>query len=154
MQAHIKDKNTLIINTMINDLEKEELLDFISGLKEVSFKELYDIEGNVSGIAFYKDKEPIEQSQLEISRGLSVIISFGLVDDIGNIVSYDDLTSLTLKISDTIIKNKEHFIYEDNTYKTTLSSEDTNIELGIYEGTISFTSEKYNDTINIQVKII
>ena len=53
MQAFIKD-NKLIVNTMIQEDEKPDLLDFIDKTDYMKIKpiKLYDIEGNVSGIAF------------------------------------------------------------------------------------------------------
>lgn len=53
MQAYIKD-NKLIINTMINDYDKSDLLEFInkSKYKKIIPEDLYDIGGNISGIAF------------------------------------------------------------------------------------------------------
>lgn len=53
MQAHIKD-NKLIVNTMIHDNEKEELLQFLKNAETrgVSAIPLYNIEGDKSGVAF------------------------------------------------------------------------------------------------------
>lgn len=53
MQAFIKE-NKLIINTMIQEDEKPDLLKYIEQIdyKKVEPIKLYDIEGNVSGIAF------------------------------------------------------------------------------------------------------
>ena len=58
MQAYIKDGN-LIINDMIQETEKEELTKFIDrALSDgVLPTALYNIEGNVSGIAFKVRKE-------------------------------------------------------------------------------------------------
>lgn len=60
MQAFIKN-NKLIVNTMIHDNEKDELLDFIekAEIHGVSAETLYNIEGDKSGIAF-SIKEEIE----------------------------------------------------------------------------------------------
>ena len=53
MQAFIQN-NSLIINSMIQENEKLDLLKFIekTDYKTVKPVKLYDIEGNVSGIAF------------------------------------------------------------------------------------------------------
>ena len=53
MLAFIKE-NKLIVNTQIHESEKEELLNFINSIegKSIEFEKLYDIDGNVSGIAF------------------------------------------------------------------------------------------------------
>ena len=53
MQAFIKD-NKLIVNTMIQEDEKPGLLEYIDKTEYMKIKpiKLYDIEGNVSGIAF------------------------------------------------------------------------------------------------------
>jgi len=53
MLAFIKD-NKLVVNTQIHESEKDELLDFIENIdgKQVISEKLYDIDGNVSGIAF------------------------------------------------------------------------------------------------------
>ena len=58
MQAYIKD-NKLIINSMIQDEEKENLLDYISKAEStgVVIETLYNTEGNISGIAFKLRKE-------------------------------------------------------------------------------------------------
>lgn len=58
MQAFIKD-NKIVINTMILDNEKEELLAFIEKTKTQNIKAtpLYNIEGNTSGIAFSLEEE-------------------------------------------------------------------------------------------------
>lgn len=53
MQAFIKD-NKLIINNMINESEKADLIKFINNIENKAIKAtiLYDIEGNKSGISF------------------------------------------------------------------------------------------------------
>ena len=53
MLAFIKDKK-LVVNTQIHESERDELLDFIENIdgKQVISEKLYDIDGNVSGIAF------------------------------------------------------------------------------------------------------
>lgn len=53
MLAFIKD-NKLVVNTQIHESERDELLDFIENIdgKQVISEKLYDIDGNVSGIAF------------------------------------------------------------------------------------------------------
>jgi hypothetical protein len=53
MLAFIKD-NKLVVNTQIHESEKDELLDFIENIdgKQVISEKLYDIDGNVYGIAF------------------------------------------------------------------------------------------------------
>lgn len=53
MQSFIKD-NKLIVNTMIHDNERKELLDFlkVAEIRGVSATPLYNVEGNKSGIAF------------------------------------------------------------------------------------------------------
>lgn len=53
MLAFIKD-NKLVVNTQIHESEKDELLNFIENIdgKQVISEKLYDINGNVSGIAF------------------------------------------------------------------------------------------------------
>lgn len=58
MDAFIKD-NKIIINTMIQENEKSDLLDFIeqAKTKEIISTPLYNIEGNVSGIAFKLKEE-------------------------------------------------------------------------------------------------
>lgn len=55
MLAFIKD-NKLIVNTQIHESEKEELLNFIENIdgKQIESEKLYDINGNISGIAFKK----------------------------------------------------------------------------------------------------
>lgn len=55
MLAFIKD-DKLVINTQIHESEKEELLNFIEKIdgKQVESEKLYDIDGNISGIAFKK----------------------------------------------------------------------------------------------------
>ncbi len=54
MLAFIKN-NKLIVNTQVHESEKEDLNNWIDNLRTgaLKFKELYDIEGNVSGIEFY-----------------------------------------------------------------------------------------------------
>ncbi len=57
MQAYIKD-NSLIINSMILEDEKESLLNYINKAKEgVIPTVLYNIEGDISGIKFDVRKE-------------------------------------------------------------------------------------------------
>ena len=53
MQAFIKD-NKMIINSMILEDDKEKLLDFINNIKDKEIKPipLYNIDGDISGIAF------------------------------------------------------------------------------------------------------
>ena len=53
MLAFIKD-NKLVVNTQIHESERDELLNFIENIdgKQVITEKLYDIDGNVSGIAF------------------------------------------------------------------------------------------------------
>lgn len=53
MQAYFKD-NKLIINTMIFDNDKSELINFIKDtyIKKVIPEPLYDINGDISGISF------------------------------------------------------------------------------------------------------
>jgi len=53
MLAFIKD-NKLVVNTQIHESERDELLNFIENIdgKQVISEKLYDIDGNVSGIAF------------------------------------------------------------------------------------------------------
>ena len=53
MQGFIKD-NKLIVNTMIQKDEREEILDYIKKAKSRTIKlvELYDINGDISGISF------------------------------------------------------------------------------------------------------
>lgn len=53
MLAFIKD-NKLVVNTQIHEIERDELLNFIENIdgKQVISEKLYDIDGNVSGIAF------------------------------------------------------------------------------------------------------
>lgn len=55
MLAFIKD-NKLIVNTQIHESEKEELLNFIENIdgKQIESEKLYDINGDISGIAFKK----------------------------------------------------------------------------------------------------
>lgn len=55
MLAFIKD-NKLIVNTQIHESEKEELLNFIENMdgKQIESEKLYDINGDISGIAFKK----------------------------------------------------------------------------------------------------
>ena len=54
MLAFIKN-NKLIVNTQVHESEKEDLNNWIDNLRTgaLKFKELYDIEGNISGIEFY-----------------------------------------------------------------------------------------------------
>lgn len=53
MLAFVKD-DKLVVNTQIHQCEKQELLNYIDLVNEygVVTEQLYDIEGNVSGIAF------------------------------------------------------------------------------------------------------
>ena len=53
MQAFIKD-NKLVINTMIQDDERPDLLNYIEKLENSNLVPitLYNVEGNISGIAF------------------------------------------------------------------------------------------------------
>ena len=53
MLAFIKD-NKLVVNTQIHESEKDELLSFIENIdgKQIESEKLYDIDGNISGIAF------------------------------------------------------------------------------------------------------
>lgn len=55
MLAFIKD-NKLVVNTQIHESEKDELLSFIENIdgKQIESEKLYDIDGNISGIAFKK----------------------------------------------------------------------------------------------------
>ena len=53
MEAFIKD-DKIIINTMIQQNERDELLDYIQKAESRVIKpvKLYDVLGNISGIAF------------------------------------------------------------------------------------------------------
>lgn len=53
MQAFIKD-DKLVINTMIQDDERPDLLNYIEKLENSNLVPitLYNVEGNISGIAF------------------------------------------------------------------------------------------------------
>ena len=53
MQAFIKD-NKLVVNTMIQDDEGPDLLNYIEKLENSNLVPitLYNVEGNISGIAF------------------------------------------------------------------------------------------------------
>lgn len=53
MQAFIKD-NKLVVNTMIQDDERPVLLNYIEKLENSNLVPitLYNVEGNISGIAF------------------------------------------------------------------------------------------------------
>ena len=53
MQAFIKD-NKLVVNTMIQDDERPDLLNYIEKLENANLVPitLYNVEGNISGIAF------------------------------------------------------------------------------------------------------
>lgn len=53
MQAFIKD-NRLIVNSMIFKDDKAKLLNYIEQMenKDIIPEKLYDVEGNISGIAF------------------------------------------------------------------------------------------------------
>jgi hypothetical protein len=53
MEAFIKD-DKLIVNTMILDNEKDELLEYIKKAESRVIKpiKLYDVLGNISGVAF------------------------------------------------------------------------------------------------------
>lgn len=53
MLAFIKD-NKLVVNTQIHESEKDELLNFIENIegKQIEAEKLYDINGDISGIAF------------------------------------------------------------------------------------------------------
>ena len=53
MQAFIKD-NKLVVNTMIQDDERPYLLNYIEKLENSNLVPitLYNVEGNISGIAF------------------------------------------------------------------------------------------------------
>lgn len=53
MQAFIKD-NKLVVNTMIQDDERPDLLNYIEKLENSNLVPitLYNVEGNISGIAF------------------------------------------------------------------------------------------------------
>ena len=53
MQAFIKD-NKLVVNTMIQDDERPDLLNYIEKLENSNLVPitLYTVEGNISGIAF------------------------------------------------------------------------------------------------------
>ena len=64
MQAFIKD-NKLVINTMIQQDERPELLNYIEKIETSNIipMTLYDVEGNISGIAF-KLEEKGEQEDV------------------------------------------------------------------------------------------
>ena len=53
MQAFIKD-NKLVVNTMIQDDERPDLLNYIEKLENSNLVPitLYNVEGNISGITF------------------------------------------------------------------------------------------------------
>ena len=87
MQAYFKDNNTLIINTMIDKNEKDRLVDFVSAADNVTFKKLYDIEGEVSGIMFIKSDIP----SIEVMKGISTVISFDLSDDNDVLIDVNDI---------------------------------------------------------------
>ena len=58
MQAFIKD-NKLVVNTMIQDDERPDLLNYIEKLENSNLVPitLYNVEGNISGIAFKLEKK-------------------------------------------------------------------------------------------------
>ena len=76
MQAFIKN-NKLIINTMIQDNEKEDLLKFINEIKSKQADPviLYNIEGNISGIAFNIVEEDRYNMYAEIKSENKVLIN-------------------------------------------------------------------------------
>lgn len=156
MLLHVKDRNTLIVNTMINDVEKPELLEFLNNLNHVKFDKLYDINGNVSGVAFYKSDSDI--AILDIYRESSVILSFELTDDDGNPIAYEDVSSISLKCtknSELIFeKLLEDFRYEDGKFKVDLSSQDTNLPIGDYDLTLECSTVEYSDAVEFILKIL
>lgn len=54
MQAFIKDKNELIINSQIIENEKADLIEFTEKAEErgVEVVKLFDTEGNTAGVKF------------------------------------------------------------------------------------------------------
>ena len=58
MQAFIKD-NKLVVNTMIQDDERPDLLNYIEKLENSNLVPitLYNVEGDISGIAFKLEEE-------------------------------------------------------------------------------------------------
>lgn len=65
MQAFIKD-NRMIINSMILDDDREKLLDFISYIedKDVKAIPLYNIKGDISGLAFEAEENNIQDAEI------------------------------------------------------------------------------------------
>jgi hypothetical protein len=59
MQAFLKDKNKIVVNSMIFDDEKQDMINFANSASEngVLITKLYDTEGNVSGVMFKLVKE-------------------------------------------------------------------------------------------------
>lgn len=158
MQAHIKNKDTLIVNTIINDLEKPELLEYISNLKDISFYKLYDINGEVSGIALYGGDS--DTPLVSVYKGVSAVISFGITDNDGNVITMNDIKSLILtcrkdKDSSEIIFTKytSDFRYKDN-FSLALNSEDTNIDSGEYFINVECITDNYKDNLVFTLKVI
>ena len=62
MQAFIKD-DKMVINTMIQQNERAELLDYINKIETSNIipMTLYDVEGNISGIAFKLEEKGEEK---------------------------------------------------------------------------------------------
>jgi len=52
MQVYMKDENTLVINTMIDDRDKDNLLKFINNMNNLNIIKtpLYNTKGDVSGL--------------------------------------------------------------------------------------------------------
>ena len=151
MQAYFKDNNTLIINTMIDKNEKDRLVDFVSAADNVTFKKLYDIEGEVSGIMFIKSDIP----SIEVMKGISTVISFDLSDDNDVLIDVNDIETLTLECSlnDEIIftKNKEDFKFEDSRYYINLTSNDLDVNPGEYLLRIKCKTSNYIDATTVKL---
>lgn len=154
MQAYFKDNNTLIINTMIDKNEKDKLISFINNANDVTFKKLFNIEGEISGIMFVKSESP----SIEITKGISTVISFNLTDDNNKNIEMSDIISLTLECTNLneiiFSKTKEDFRFEDNKYYINLSSKDTSVEPGEYGMYLECTTPNYNDKTYIRLLVI
>ena len=155
MLAFIKD-NKLVVNTQIHESEREELLKYISGLKNVNFSKLYDIDGNVSGIAFIKDESDIPI--VSASQELPAILSFEIIDLEGNIITLEEVNSIDLVCKNDqyifVTKEKEDFTFSNNKFSTVLTSEDMDLEPGDYEIEIECITNTYREIIPIILKVI
>lgn len=156
MLAFIKDNNKLIVNTQIHDSERDELLRYISGLKNINFHKLYDIDGNISGIAFYKDESNIPI--VSANQELPAILSFEIIDLEGKIITLNDTNSIDLVCKNSsyifFTKEKEDFTFSDNRFNVVLTSDDMRLEPGDYEIEIECITNTYQEIIPVILKVI